>query len=544
MKDDSREQLRDPGQEVSSEEVRRAHEIKVKLALVGFYDALEKACKRHRPENYIRWMTQRLSVMEGDASLMRQTPPHVVLHSIEANCAFWKTGYDEPVQWDNVLRIMNVYHGLERPWDEGVIGENIDRWFAYQYRIQIVPQMGASREGLARACKLLVAAKSMQPLIPTFGDKYGLTPMQWIQFCFLTWTAVSQNANHTITEQTFTNCDFFKMEPSQVQSFLGLAGVSVAEIKTEFLRRRRELKPHLQFALPSILAQRPLVAVRDNAYVCPHPNLLFGLSEEGLYRLYKSLDGFGDCIGPAFEEYAEDLLKLIPDCQRLVGSKALENASNRKSCDFCIETGDAVVMVECKAVSFVSQELTDAALMDTGYTTRVAEAVLQIHQTAQDIASGLLDCLQIDGEKLRIGIIVTFGRFSAVNSPWYVEEILKAKVRSKAKGASQEPKTEVVGPFVVSVEGLESLATLLYNGVTTLRELVDERVESSYHTMGSWDTFLDNKLHDEMRRGNRLKSPPFIQKQLDDFFGSLGVSRDQLASGGDDWQEEVIGGQG
>ena len=51
------------------------------------------------------------SEMLGNDKKFVQTPPHRIIHSIEANCAYWKDGYREPVTWNAVVKIMNICLG-------------------------------------------------------------------------------------------------------------------------------------------------------------------------------------------------------------------------------------------------------------------------------------------------------------------------------------------------------------------------------------------------------------------------------------------------
>ena len=67
---------------------------KANLKMLSFYDVLEKKAKRHLPRKYILYIAERLTQCRRDLKKFAQTPPHHLLHSIEANCAYHKDGYD------------------------------------------------------------------------------------------------------------------------------------------------------------------------------------------------------------------------------------------------------------------------------------------------------------------------------------------------------------------------------------------------------------------------------------------------------------------
>ena len=79
-----------------------------KVAMLELYDALERRLKRHRPRDYITWMSRQLAESWSDPRKFVQIPPHRIMHSIEANCAYWKEGYADPVNWNAVAKVMNM----------------------------------------------------------------------------------------------------------------------------------------------------------------------------------------------------------------------------------------------------------------------------------------------------------------------------------------------------------------------------------------------------------------------------------------------------
>ena len=56
-------------------------------------------------------------------------PPHFILRSIEANCAFWKEGYDEPIDYNKMAKIINLYLDNDNPFLVNVIHRNLDLTF-------------------------------------------------------------------------------------------------------------------------------------------------------------------------------------------------------------------------------------------------------------------------------------------------------------------------------------------------------------------------------------------------------------------------------
>jgi len=132
-------------EESTEREARRKAELKMR----EFYDHLEKRIKRHRPEVFIPYMSTlfRRSLEDFDHT---KIPPHYILRSIEANSAFWKEGYDEPIDRNKMVNIINLYIGYDNPFLINVIHRNLDLTFLMMWREQILVQKRPNRNYMAK----------------------------------------------------------------------------------------------------------------------------------------------------------------------------------------------------------------------------------------------------------------------------------------------------------------------------------------------------------------------------------------------------------
>ncbi len=477
----------------------RKKEIKKtsRVAMLEFYDALEKRLKRHRPRDYITWMSKRLAESWSDPKKFVQIPPHRIIHSIEANCAYWKEGYAEPVKWNAVAKIMNTYNDCADPFQSSTIHENLGRFFLMMYREQIELQKTASWAYIMRVWHLFVRTPSMQKSNLEFHSQFGLTMDHWVKISFLCWViAFKESGNPFLIKNVPDSASDIREDT--FENFLKYSARSPGEIGHNF-REIREVVPYeLHSLIRSSFLETPIVRFADERMIVPHTHLLFRHSGEGLYRLAKDLSLFVDEFGDSFERYVKKVLGSLPKHLRIIPNKKLKKVVKSKSCDFLVELEDTLILVECKACSFTARHFSDEAIMKNNSTGKVAKGLNQLYASAKDLEDGLFDKFEVDKNKPTIGIVVTFGEIPSANSDWYFEEFFIKRADDKLTRSIYPSKQMIRRPIVLDISALEKLVVFLNTQPKGLPDLYDERKSQGYAATGDWGIWL---YYEELDKG-------------------------------------------
>ncbi|MBN1787565.1 MAG: hypothetical protein JW806_04140 [Sedimentisphaerales bacterium] len=497
-------------------------EQKVKLQVMKFYDALEKRIKRHPPQKYISYCAKRFTQCRNDIKKFVQSPPHNLLHSIEANCAYYKEGYTEPVSWNKFARIMNVYHDYgDNLFLNYTIEENSDRFFLMMAKQQFELQDTPSKGYMARVWSLFVDNLYTVKLAKEFQQKYKMSMEQWFHLMFLLWVAANQRADCIFKKDILLNCDFYMVSQDVIDSLYSYISYTIREIKENYLSIRKQENIVFHFLIRSVFLERPIIDFNDGNMIAPHPDLIFLHSGEGLLKLISSIDGYESCISKSFENYTKDLLNCLENKAQILSCNELEkivkNTTGGKSCDYLIETDSEIVLVECKATSFTAKMFTDNAILNNNSTGQIAAALIQFYTTAYDLHNGVFDAFSIDKEKPVIGFVVTLGKLPLVNSNWYFDKFIIGRADKKLKPPIFPSNSMKFYPIVMSIETFEHLIVILNNVKTSVMELHNQKENEKYAIVGDWDAYLRSKLQPDY---NTLS---IVESNNNKFFESMGV---------------------
>ncbi len=498
-------------------------DLKVKTAMIRFYDALEKALKRYRPDVYIPCMAKELREAGTDAKRYRYTPPHAVLHSIEANCAFHRSGYDEPVNQQAIARIMNTYQGHIDPLQMATSGEKTERFFLMMWREQMEVQQEGSWAYLARTWELFVENPKMASISGLFRERNGLGFTEWIQLCFLTWAAAKQSLEHAFTKDAVMTYPKLPLDEPAVDAFLGLSCLAPKDIGDRFRKVRCEFSPKFHSLIRSVFLQYPIVKFDNGKMTSPQSDLLLLHSGRGLYRLARDIDGFDRAFSDGFEQYIAALLSQIEDRCHLLSGKDLQVHSRDKSCDFLLEMRDVILLVECKACMLTANLLTDKAIENDNSTGKVAKGLEQLSATARDIADGAYAQFGIDTTKEVLGIVVTFGDIPMANSDWYFLTFFCQRVGAGTTDSLWPSGRMTKRPIVLSVDLLEDLVRVLNTRRTSMLDLCRGKQEQPYFIVGDWDGYLRKVLAEF---GPEIAGIALVKNNVNRLLGSLGVSQE------------------
>lgn len=467
-----------------------------KVAYLELYDALERKLKRHAPRDYIICMSKRFTESWLDDKKFLQTPPHRIIHSIEANCAYWKKGYRDPVTPNVVNKIMNIYHDFVDTYQLNMISESIERFFLLMYREQIPLQKRASWAHFLRSWVLFVQNDSMVESRVKFHSHFGIMMDQWVKVCFLCWAISSQEGGGSFLVKLVENP---KMGISQetLETFLKYSASSPEEIGHYFLDMRKDEPYEFHSLIRSCFFKTPIVEFSDDSIVVPHTHLLFLHAGKGLYRWAQELDVFAKEFSDSFEGYVRKVLNSLKGVINIIDNKLMEKTATGKSCDFLVETDRTIILVECKACSFTANRLTNAVIEKDNSTAKVAKGLVQLYASAKDLENGKFSKFNIDHNKATLGIVVTFGEIPSANSKWYFEEFFLKRADKKLNESIYPTKQMARQPIVIDISGFEKLIVALNSDKRTLQELYDKRQADGYHATGEWGSWLASQCSSE-----------------------------------------------
>lgn len=482
-----------------------------------FYAALEEKLKRFQPIDYSPFVAEQLEQVRLGNRRRAQLPPHFLMHSIEANCAYTRGQNRDPVTWNRFGRVINVYNDFPDPLQTVTIPENLDRFFLLLDRQQMQLQRTYSCSDMARLWQLFVADDPLPKATADFFRKYRINPMEWLQLSFLTCTAAQQKPQSMFAKTSVSNYEHVNISDDSVDAFFELASKTPQEIGERYKRVRRELKFPFHSLIRSVFLETPLIKFGDDSFYTPDFNLVLHHAGEGLYRAFSELPRFGAEFGERFQRYVRKVLDCCEPLRLLVDSE-IETLTARKSCDFLMETSDAIVLVECKAVAYTANMYSDEAIMNNNSTGKVAKALAQLYTTADDVAAGVFDRYDVDRRKPVVGIAVTFGEIPLANSEWYFNSFFLKRAAKQLKPAIYPSSAMPRRPFVISVGTLELLLMTTKTVGKTILELNDAKQTENYILVGDWDTFLNSKLSDSERE---VKPLDFLETQIDNFLQTM-----------------------
>ncbi len=502
-------------------------ELEARSRMRQLYNKLETLLKRHQPKIYASFSAEFLRKGKEDFQYFKYAPPHLILHSIEANCAFARGQNADPVDWNRFARIINTYHDHEDQFQTALIPDNLQMFFLWMFRQQIEIQYEPFKNDIARGWALFVKNKPLSQLEKSFFKKYHLSFEEWFKCCFAAHVAAEKAPNGFFLKGCIKSLEPLKKLTS-LETFYKISSITPKEIGKEFKRIRSKTRPQFHSLIRTIFLDKPLIDF-GHEVCCPKPSLMFRHSNEGLHKLLKDSSElkkeFGKEFGRSFENYIFTLLALFYDKVNLLNGKELEKKSPGKSCDFLLETKDCIILVECKTVRFNARILTENIIADDGSTTRVVSGLEQLYTTARDLENGVFPFSDVDNSKPTLGIVVTYGDIPFVNKDWYFETFFESKSKTDFDSSIYPSKKLSRRPIVLSVSGLEKFITVLNNAQASPLGLCERKNDKSYNEVGDWNIFLNSELKSLEKSNGRITPLSCIQDSFNMFLESLEIRK-------------------
>lgn len=494
--------------------------LKTNVQVKSLYSELKKKLKRIPPQSYIPFCAKRLADCSRNLHEFRKTPPHDLLHSIEANCAYYNDGYSDTIDWDSFVKIMNLY----RQYDDNqflsyTIKENSDRFFLMMRRQQFALQKTATKSYMARVWSIFVNNHYTSKLADDFQRKYSFSYEQWFHLVFFLWAAANQNLERIFKREVLYHSDFYKVNAEIINSFYNQISITPENIKDNYFELRKDIESAYHFLIPSVFLEKPIIDFGNGYMLAPNPDLLFVYSGKGMLDLTSRIEGYDAYLAKSFEEHIFHVISCLDGIINIVDNQRLKDLTTGKSCDFLVETEKEIFLIECKATSFTAKMFTDNAILNNNSTGKIADALVQLYTTAYDLEQDVFESLNIDNNKTVIGIIITLGEIPLVNSEWYFNQFIMTRADTEKKLVEPIYPSNIMKkqPVSMAIETFENLITIMNNENLTFMELYNKKENEGIRKVGDWDSYMSNSL----KRDYQLL--PIILSNNEQFFKSMGI---------------------
>ena len=209
-----------------------------KLAWLRFYDDLETVLKRFRPLYYAMAVAQRMRRCAHEPSEFAKSPPHWLLHSVEAYCAYSRGQNHDTVDQRALARVMRVYYehdpALADPYF--AVGGRVGPLFEVMHLQQIEAQHEVTRYDLARSWHLFGQEEALPATKTAFEQTYRLSPSDWFAIAFLVYARASENS--VFRPKSVSGATFVEVSEQAVAAYLSRVSLAPEAVAHQYRRDR------------------------------------------------------------------------------------------------------------------------------------------------------------------------------------------------------------------------------------------------------------------------------------------------------------------
>ena len=396
----------------------------------SFYDTLEQYLKRFTPSEFIPQIASFLIKNIRNYNKIRYFPPHVLFSLLDANCAYYRPNYPQIQINDHWLKkLCNHFNNYEDPYIKYLLEEEKDifRFLVTFAKKQFIYQLLPNENQFVRAISLINDKKILKESENEINKKYGFTLENWVFLCFCLVTLINRFPDLKCHVNNLNSNDIPEFPKSAVIPFLNEIGITKENAKEEYFNLRKEIPSFLHNYLPSVFEQHPVLLI-SNEYFSPlHPYLIMKKCFEGIFDLIIKLNNpkLVKEFSVSFEKYIYRLIEILKP-KIIICENEIKDICGGKSADFIIEIGNSYIIIECKASRMSCNIPTKNALANDNITNKIANAFIQISNTAIEIKKGSFT--KLDPKKRLMGICIIFGDMEFANNEVYIDEYVLKKL--------------------------------------------------------------------------------------------------------------------
>lgn len=489
------------------------------------YAALEADLKRYDPLEWALMVGGRIHFCRGNMNALRMTPPHWLLHSLEACMGYCrKFNRHCRVDLDAVASVMKLYSDFADPMQLALAGRDFFNWVVIVDREQFQLQVRHSERDIARWWLLFADGDPVPELSAAFQRKYDITILQWLQLCYATFATAFQDGHGRVTLDCIENYSKGQLHADQIEWFVRKSSRTPEELGKKYREDRARTAPHFHCCIPSPFLETPLINFGAGRLLAPEPLLIFAHAANGLHRLLKSLPGahdeFGEEFGGTVEAHVARVLRCYKGHLRMLEAQHLKPLTEGRSCDFLLDAPDCILLVESKAAIFERYILMPAIMQGDNSTAKIVGAFGQLRETCEALRSGTFDHFGIDRNKPVLAIVATYGHLPLPNTDWYFENVFEP-FASRGGNTFLPDFGLPRRPAVMSLDTLEMFVTALNFFSETPLQSFEERGKHPFLSAGDWN----NHLRTRLSNAGTIESLPFVRQKADEFFVTLGCPK-------------------
>lgn len=493
------------------------------------YEELETILKRHNPVDYAVFVSSRLREIESDPGSrgVSQTPPHRLIHSVEACCAYSRRQNHDPLTQNRFARVMNAYHEFSDPRHQDALVTNgsLDEFMLLLHREQMELQYIHTPEDIGRDWILFGDNPILVSFSEEFRSRHSLAPVDFLRLCYVAGSLAMRAESNGVFRTEWLRELFRDVSDAGFLSFLSLTARSPEGIGRRFAENRKDRSPYFQAVLRSAIFETPIMDMGGGNLLVLKDRLVFRHASECLYRSIKARREFLTEFAKGFADHAARIADSFPGVISIHNGTKLEKMSPGKSCDLLIEMADAILLVEIKAVRFTPEMLTVNSLQNDNSTTKITDGYLQTRITENDLGDGVFDSLVLDKSKPLQGVVVSYGEVPHVNSDWYFDSVLLPAYSKKVRSSVQAGAESSRRPVSMSIRSFERLVMCSHTLGRSPFSIVDEKSKLNFVETGDFDIHLPNLMRP---MAGSIYQIPYLRSNERALFASLGLSEDEL----------------
>ena len=489
------------------------------------YRLLDILLQRYVPIDWAMMVGSELRRCNDDSKTLARCPPHQALRSLEAVCAYANGQNNLILTPERFYAVIHAYMGHNDPVYLALAGTDLIHWLIVVDREQIALQTHPSPNEIAKLCLIFSDPLGMRLSLAAFQKRFGMTPLQWMQVCYLAYAMFMGDPN---SRRYARDVEKYATDTYGVPSlapFLARSSWTPETLGGHYRQMLADTPVHFHLFIRSAFLKYPIVDFGEGRLIAPVPSLIFRHMGVGLHAMFRELwerdrSEDRDLSHEFTTSFARHVGRALASCNakpNLLAEDVL--LSNDKSCDFLLETSGSIVLVECKGVEFTRDRLTATAMQGDSSTMRIVEAGEQLSSTFSDLTNGRFDGRVAHHGKTLVSVVVTFGEVPYVNSDWYFRNV----IYPRAEAEHMSPSTPTWGlpsrPFVMSSETLELFVMVLNTFGIEPHELVQEKdAKHGVPAIGEWKPFLKEKLN---ARKDDYQRPSYVTEAAESFDRTL-----------------------
>jgi hypothetical protein len=493
------------------------------------YQQVDGLLKRFTPLSWSQVVAWQFRMCKGDMKLLATRPPHFLLRSVEANAAYWRKQHHDPVTDKRFAQVMNAYIDHNDPLLLYFAAKDIVSMVLLLAREQFEIQVHPSNQEIARLWLMFIKRNPMPLSTAAFFDHFNITPTQWMQLCYATYSVASNDKDSRVSVQTVLEYAQGYLGVNAIDWFVKKSSWTPEQFGKNYTDVRKKTPTQFHSFIRSGFLQVPFIEFGDGRWLAPSVELIFRHMGNGLYRLFRELweSGITNAsemrqeFGVTCENHVARLLDSYKSKLVVLNESTLKPLASGKSCDFLLEASDSILLVESKSVTFERDLLFPKQMQEDVTTTRIIEGTEQLRETYEELIQGRFDSLISDHSKPVISVIATYGEVPYANTDWYFDRVIFP--RAKERGKSVAPPTCGLPsrPIVLSHESIEMFIIALNTFGVTPAMLVAKREAEHFLASGEWNAYLRQRLQNVA-----IEVLPYVEAAAEEFYESLGAGEE------------------